>query len=127
MPKDQATGMQLHLCHNAYGTRVFRLRSFLRVDALHEVPLEFLVGQLGYGEHLEPRAKSYRGLQHFLRQKHIIELAPQQVEPQSFMSDYTGLWGMASLTDQVEEPVDVLRVDGPTDGVSTPGERGQID
>ena len=54
------------------GTTGLPLRSFLRVDAVHEVPLEILEEQASHGRHLQLQEKSYHGLMHFMRQKQLV-------------------------------------------------------
>ena len=70
-PKNRKTNMQLKIRDDPLGTRGFYLRSFVRLDAVHEVPLDILQEQLSYGRQLELKAQSYRNLLHFMRQKNI--------------------------------------------------------
>lgn len=77
--KNRRTNMQLKLSDDPIGTRglYYAGCSFLRVDALHEVPMEILEPQISHGRHLELKEQSYRGLIHFLKQRQIIQPAPR--------------------------------------------------
>lgn len=63
--------MQLRLCDDPLGVAGLPYRSFLRIDAVHEVPLEVLEGELSWGRQLELKAQSYRNLLSFMRRKGV--------------------------------------------------------
>ena len=65
--------MQLMIADNPYGLTGLYLRSYLRVDTLHEVPMEVLEAALSHGRHLELKEKSHGGLIGFLRRIRMID------------------------------------------------------
>jgi hypothetical protein len=69
--KNRHTNLQMKLCDDPFGDTGLPYRSFLRVDAVYEVPSEILEEQFSYGRHLELQAKSFRSLLHFMNMKGI--------------------------------------------------------
>lgn len=114
--------MQLHICDNICYTRNLPQPhcSFLRVDALHEVPLEILEPYLGFDEvHLQLKEKSYGGLLHFLKQRKIIEQVDRGGASQRARSN-------ANPFDLLQFPEYVKPV-GEVDHVGPPGTVGPVE
>jgi hypothetical protein len=69
--KNRRTQMQLKFAHDVYGDTGLPFRSYLRVDAVYEAPMEVLEEQLSFGRHLQLKQQSFDSLHGFMMRRRL--------------------------------------------------------